>query len=247
LTSLPNVAKQEQELIKNLGVDMIVLPEASLDASKESALFTSLKNIANGENKEVICGSIERLQGKMVNAARFIFPGEINPEVNAKGLYVKRHLVPFLDTFPWSALHLDNMAPASADKLPAIGEQFATRPSEQLLKGRWGKIGTSISFEIIFPELIAQQVRHGASLIINLANLSWCRNVSLNKQLLAATVFRAVENQRSAIICSNTGISAVIDSNGVVTSKSGFGSRGTLIDTVQFLWEKTMFTRMWWL
>lgn len=249
LTSLPNVAKQEQELIKNLDVAMIVLPEASLDASKESALFARLKIIANAENKEVMCGSIERLHGKMVNAARFIFPGEISPEANIKGVYVKRRLVPFLDVFPWSALHLDTpgLIPASVDKLPAIGDQFATIPSVQLLKSRWGTIGASISFEIIFPELIAQQVRDGASVIINLANLSWCHNVSLNKQLLAAAVFRAVENQRSAILCSNTGISAVIDGNGVVTSKSGFGTRGTLIDSVQFLCDKTVFTKMWWL
>ncbi len=242
LTGLPDVAKQEQELVANLGVDMIVLPEASLDASKDSSLFAGLKKIANSENKEVICGSIELLHGKMVNAAHLIFPGEIHPEVNSKGLYVKRRLVPFLDVFPWSALH-----PASANKLPVMGEQFDTVSSPQLLKGKWGNIGPSISFELIFPELIAQQVREGASLIINLANLSWCHNGSLPKQLLAAAVFRAVENQRSAIVCSTTGISAVIDANGVVTSKSNFGVRGTLIDTVQFLWDKTMFTRMWWL
>jgi apolipoprotein N-acyltransferase len=249
LTGLPNVARQEQELVKNLGVSMIVLPEGSVDASKGSMLFANLKNICNNENKEVIVGSVERLNGKLVNAARFIFPGEVHPEVNSRGLYVKRRLVPFLDMFPWTALRLDmsGLVPDTIDKLPGLAEQFVTLDSPQLLKSRWGNIGPAISFEIIFPELIAQQVRKGASLIVNLTNFSWCNNPALNKQLLAAAVLRAVENQRSVILCSNTGVSAVIDADGLVTSKSAFASRGTLMDTVQFLCEKTMFTRMWWL
>jgi apolipoprotein N-acyltransferase len=58
---------------------------------------------------------------------------------------------------------------------------------------------------------------------------------------------RAVENGRFVVLATNTGISAVIDPAGVVTSVSYPGKRGSLIDTVQFLYGQTPFSKMWWL
>jgi len=115
------------------------------------------------------------------------------------------------------------------------------------LASPWGKIGVSISSEIIYPRLIAQEVREGAALLVNISNLAYFHNSYLSRQVLAAAVFRAVENQRYVILATNTGVSAVIDPTGMIQSASYVGKRGTLMDTVQFLNEKTMFTNMWWL
>jgi apolipoprotein N-acyltransferase len=83
--------------------------------------------------------------------------------------------------------------------------------------------------------------------LVNIGNLAWFHNTSLNQQILAAAVMRAVENGRYLVLANNTGISAVIDPTGLVTSRSLPGRKGVLVDTVQFLYQKTPFTRMWWL
>ncbi|MCA9806158.1 MAG: apolipoprotein N-acyltransferase, partial [Cyanobacteria bacterium HKST-UBA02] len=94
---------------------------------------------------------------------------------------------------------------------------------------------------------IADEVRKGASLLVNVSNLSWFHDASINRQLLAAAVFRAVENGRYLVLSTNTGVSAVITPSGLVTSMSVAGQRGVLLNTIQFLYGKTPFSRMWWL
>jgi apolipoprotein N-acyltransferase len=116
-----------------------------------------------------------------------------------------------------------------------------------LLKSAWGNVGTSVSFELVYPELIASEVNNGASLLVNVSDLSWFHNNVLSKQLLAAAVSRAVENGRYLVLASNTGISAVVNPLGVVTSNSLMGQSGNLIDRVQFLSNRTHYNRMWWL
>lgn len=105
--------------------------------------------------------------------------------------------------------------------------------------------------------LVANEVRKGASLIVSSINLSWTDNSYLNKQLLAAAIFRASENNRYVIICANGGVMAVIEPNGAVQSlflpqkialeKQNNSDSKLLLGTVQFLWSKTPFTKTWWL
>ena len=82
----------------------------------------------------------------------------------------------------------------------------------------------------IYPHLISNEVRHGANILVNVSNLGWFHQASLNRQMLAAAVLRAVENGRFMVLATNTGISAVIDPAGVITSVSYPGKRGVLID-----------------
>jgi apolipoprotein N-acyltransferase len=122
--------------------------------------------------------------------------------------------------------------------------------SPSLLGSMFGKIGVSISNDLIFPNLIAAEVRRGAHLLVNLTNLNRFHSSSLNKQFVAVATLRAVENGRFMVMATNTGISAVIDPAGVVTTMAYPGRRGVIMDTVQFLYNKTPYTKMskmWWL
>jgi apolipoprotein N-acyltransferase len=132
-------------------------------------------------------------------------------------------------------------------RLPMARESFVASKSTNLLRCMWGGIGTSICIELVYPHLISDEVRHGAHLLINVSNLGWFHQSSLNKQILAAAILRAVENGRYFVVSANTGISAVIDPSGTVTSVSYPNRRGVLLDTVQFLYNQTPFSKMWWL
>jgi len=111
----------------------------------------------------------------------------------------------------------------------------------------WGKIGASLGFELIYPRLLAEQARRGAALLVGAANFACFHNSVLSRQILASAVLRAVENGRYLVLVTNTGISAVIDPAGFVSSRSVPNKKGLLVDTVKFLYRKTPATKMWWL
>lgn len=237
------IAQLYQDLGKNIAVSLIVLPEAAITETqmRPGYLLDILRAKAMSEKTEFIVGCIEQLGGNLVNAAHLI-----SPDNKDRGHYVKRRLFPILEFVPWRYV-LDELPESIKSKIPAAKKAYLRTHETQLLTSTWGKIGVSISTEIVYPRLIAQEVREGGALLVNIANLAQFHNSYLSKQILAAAVFRAVENQRFVILSQNTGVSAVIDPAGIVQSTSYAGKRGTLIDTVQFVSEKTLFTSMWWL
>ena len=237
------IAQLYDDLSRNLAVALMVLPEGAVTAtqSQSGRLLDILKAKAVSSKTEIIVGSVEKLGGNLVNGARMIAFDNKEREV-----YVKRRLFPFLEFMPWRNV-LDELPESIKDKIPGNKQTFLRTHITQLLTSVWGKIGVSISTEIIYPRLIAAEVREGASLLVNITNLAYFHNSYLSKQILAAAVFRAVENKRYVILSANTGVSAVIDPAGVVQSATYAGKRGTLLDTVQFLNEKTVFTNLWWL
>ena len=231
------------QLAKNLGVAFFVLPEAvfRLQDGEGKALFSRMAGICKYEKKEAIVGSFELLNSSLVNVVRLI-----SGTGTADAFYAKTRLLPLVESLPFQSFvrvipeNLFNLLPSSRNN-------FFVSPRPYLLTSVWGNVGASISFELVYPELIASEVRSGASLLVNVSDLSWFHNTVLSKQLLAAAVTRAVENGRYLVLASNTGVSAVVNPLGVVTSNSLAGQSGNLIDRVQFLSAHTHFTRMWWL
>jgi apolipoprotein N-acyltransferase len=242
-TSAKAISDRYAELSNSLGTSLMVLPEGVVNPVQLAPgyLVSRLKEISLREKKEIVVGSVESIKNAHVNAARLISP--VNPPNN---LYVKRRLVPIGELAPLKAI--EDTLPADIKKrLPSEQMKFLTSKSTELLQCLWGPMGVSICSEIVYPRLISREVRKGATILLNLSNLAWFHNSALNKQVLAAAVFRAVENGRYLVLSTNTGISAVIDPAGMVTAVSYPGKRGVLIGTVQFLYKKTPFSKMWWL
>lgn len=230
-------------LISDLGVALIVLPEAvvHLDKTEGKDLTSRLKGVCISQKKEILTGTLELIQKKLVNVVRLIS----DPQVD-ECFYVKTRLLPLVESVPFNALA--SVIPENLLRLlPSSNNNFLEAPAPFLLKSLWGKIGASVSFELVYPELIASEVDRGASLLINVSDLAMFHNTVLAKQLVAAASLRAVENGRYLVLSSNTGISSVINPLGAVTSKSLPNRAGTLLDRVQFLHKRTGFTRMSWL
>lgn len=241
--SAGEISERYITLSKGLGVPLVVFPEGILNGQQAAPdlLVSKLATMTAGEKKEVVSGSVESLDNSSINAVRLI-----SPEPGADRLSVKRRLVPFGEYVPGGPLA--DVLPVEVKRLLMGGNQgFVAARTAFLLGSIWGKIGASICVEVIYPRLIADEVRQGASLLVNVSNLAWFHGATLNKQVLAAAIMRAVENGRYLVLATNTGISAVVDPAGVVTSVSIPGHKGVLINTVQFLYKKTPFTKMWWL
>lgn len=230
-------------LAQNLGVAMFIVPEAVLRLQQPEGklLFSRLAGVCEYQKKEAIVGSFEMLKSSLVDVVRLI-----NATGKSDNVYVKTRLLPFVESIPYEAFA--KVLPENlSGLLPSAKNNFLVSPTPFLLKSIWGNVGASISFELVYPELIASEVDNGASLLVNVSDLSWFHNNVLSKQLLAAAVSRAVENGRYLVLASNTGISAVVNPLGVVTSNSLMGQSGNLIDRVQFLSNRTHYSRMWWL
>lgn len=242
-TSAKAISDRYAELSNNLGTSILVLPEGVVNPVQLAPgyLVSRLKEISQRERKEILVGSVESIKNSHVNAARLISP--VNPPNN---LYVKRRLVPIGELAPLKAIE-DTLPSDIVKRLPSQQMSFLVSKTTELPQSLWGPMGVSICSEIVYPRLLAREVRKGATILINLSNLAWFHNSALNKQVLAAAVFRAVENGRYLVLSTNTGISAVIDPAGIVTAVSYPGKRGVLLGTVQFLYKKTPFSKMWWL
>ena len=242
-TSSGEIAKRASDLARGHGVGLIFCPEGLLtdDQFGTNMLVDRLRQISGTERKEILSGSIENFGQQRVNTAR-LFTFLPTREV----AYVKQRLVPFGESAPLGQFgqNITDRIEKHAKNAP---EKFLAGTQAHLLKCLWGRMGVAIGLEIVYPSLISNEVRKGANLLVNISNLGWFHASSLNKELLAAGVLRAVENGRYVVIASNTGISAVIDPAGVVKSQSMSGKRGVIIDTVEFLYKSTPFSRMWWL
>lgn len=229
------------ELTSNLGASLVVLPEGVVTVDQIGGLENRLKEIETKEKKEIIYGAVVPNKEGYINAAKLLTPN------NLKGtIYGKQKLIPFGESIPINLIY-QKIPEDLREKIPATKERFLEAPEAKLLTSGFGKVGVTISNEIVYPKLVASEVRKGASLLVCLANLGWFHNSSLGKQFLACATLRAVENKRFLVLSTSTGTSSVIDPVGMVVSRSYAHKRGILLDTVQFIYTKTPYNRMHWL
>ncbi len=105
--------------------------------------------------------------------------------------------------------------------------------------------GILICFEGIFPELARELTANGADLLVNLTNDAWYGMTSAPFQHLSMTVFRCVENRRPMLRAANTGISAIIGSDGRIEESSSLFTEAVLMRTISIPpAKKSLYTRI---
>jgi len=127
-----------------------------------------------------------------------------------KEMYWKQHLVPFTEHFPYK-----DIFPGLYKLLVESGTTFWEKGKISTVFSAAGvKFSTPICFEDIFGYLNRDFVNNGAELLINLTNDSWSGSLASQMQHMSMAVFRAVENRRSMVRSTNSGMTCVIDPNG---------------------------------
>lgn len=233
------MAERVMPLIDNLGVGLIVLPSDILDSTRRSSepLRHLLPALTRSQRKDVVVGLREGRDEAAYGGVRVL---STDTSIKAHD-YVKYRLLPFVEYTPFALLR--NLVPdvlrtKVTGGIPNVQSQFLHVP-----QSIWGRIGASVGAEVLYPDLIVSEVNRGASLLVNVCDLSYFHHSILGQELLAAGIMRAVENGRYLVVASNTGISAVVDPRGIVTTSSLSDQKGVLLDRVQFLHKKTPFTR----
>lgn len=218
--------------LQNLDSDLIVWPEAAIPAlvSEETDYLSEVWTRVQDAGGVLVLGVL-RLD---------TYDWEVRNSLLALGedpsFYDKRHLVPFGEYFPvpdfvrnWLRL----MSLPYSDIEPGTDEQAV------LSAGRF-RIAPTICYEDAFG---AEQrlFLPEANVLVNVSNDAWFGDSVAPHQHLQIARMRALETGRFLIRSTNTGVSAVVDSNGRVVARSPQFQVATLKATFQPLTGSTPF------
>jgi apolipoprotein N-acyltransferase len=98
--------------------------------------------------------------------------------------------------------------------------------------GRRLRVAPLICYDALAPALARNAVRSGAEIIVTLSNDAWFGRGPAAWMHLVGAAFRSVETRRPQVRATNTGISAVIDAQGTILTRTGTDERAVLAATV---------------
>jgi apolipoprotein N-acyltransferase len=189
--------------------DLIVWPEAAIPfyftRDKINSLF--VRNIARTTKTPLLFGGPHL---KIKNKARTSYNSAfvIDTDGQTLGRYDKIHLVPFGEFVPFQDIlwFVNKM-------VEGIGN-FGRGEKAGVFEVKDTKLGISICYEIIFPDLVRQSVQQGARFLVNITNDAWFGKSAAAYQHMDMVALRAVENRVPIVRAANTGITGTIDPAG---------------------------------
>ena len=201
--------KATQEFAKG-NYDAIVWPENAIDIDPNDnpEIAREITSLNRSLKAPLIAGVVTRSGGNPQNAS--ILYSELGV---AESIYLKRGLTPFGEYIPIRAIaeFVSPLAKTVTDFIPGNG-----RVTHKI---SGSKIGPIICYEIIDDDLVRDMAKNSQALIVQNNNATFA-NTAQSAQQLAITRIRAVEHSRYILSVSTIGISAFIDNNGRVLSKT---------------------------
>jgi apolipoprotein N-acyltransferase len=226
-------------------VDLIVLPESSLDADPREDRFLdlALSALAADDDVDVLAGgNTPAPHGRLFNTVFHYLPKPADPkEPTGTGrtaeLYSKRHLVPFGEYVPWRS------ALSFIEELQQVPTDFEPGPGPTVFAIGDHRAGALICFESAFPALAREYARRGADLLLVLTNNRSYRRSANSAQHLAMGQLRAAETGRPLLQAAISGITAVVDHTGRVRAETRLFDPTVLIGEVDTFQGRTPYTR----
>ncbi|MDQ6970871.1 MAG: apolipoprotein N-acyltransferase [Mariprofundus sp.] len=134
-----------------------------------------------------------------------------DPALSGLSFTGKHHLVPFGEYVPSWSPFLHTLVPEIAD--------FKAAADAGVLQMRGITYGSLICYESLFPEQARGRVLAGAEVLVNVTNDAWYGHTPAAWQHFQAARMRAVETGRYVLRAANTGVTAIIQPNGVVAEQ----------------------------
>lgn len=203
------------------GVDLIVWPESAVPFffQDEPLPAARIRKLAVETGAHLLLGSpaheLRNGRNTFLNSAFML-----SPAGETTGRADKLHLVPFGEYVP-----LGNILTFINKIVVGIGD-FAPGERAVLLEAKGVKLGVQVCYEVIFPELAREYVRAGARVLVAITNDAWFGRSSAPYQHLSIAAFRAVETRTPLIRAANTGITAIVDKNGLISDMTGLFVEG---------------------
>lgn len=148
---------------------------------------------------------------------------------NAVQQYNKSKLVVGIENFPYQEI----LKPIVGDALIDLGGTVAMKTTQDY-RGVFTssnskfKVAPIICYESVYGEFVSGYVRNEANFLAIITNDAWWNDTQGHKQHLSYAKLRAVETRRDIVRSANTGISAIINAKGEITSRLAYGEKGAL-------------------
>ena len=232
-----NLAKYLKLTEENLGKDIIIWPEAALTIPLpySQAIVDHLKQRAAFTDSNLLIGApVRNPKNQYYNAILAIGS-------DAKGIYYKRHLLPFGDYLP-----LSQWLRGLIGFFDLPMSSFSSGNNHQaLLKIKQLGIASFICYEIAFPNLIFNTLQQApADLILTISNDTWFGKSMGPDQHLQIAQMRALETGRMVIRATNSGITAIIDNHGRIVQKLPQFTMGVLRGSISGYAGNTVATQI---
>ena len=214
--------------------DLVIWPENSVDVDP----FTN-KNVGDALTKlveksqvPILIGAVLRSNGKLENASILW-----EPEKGATSTYIKRHLTPFGEVMPLRA------ALTFLSDLPNQVEDFTAGSKSIIHQVGQARIAPIICFELIDDRLI-QRASSQSNLFAVQTNSATFAKTSESAQQLAITRIRSIEHARYSVSVSTVGISAIVDTNGLVLKSTKENIAASINSSVALNATRTIYDRI---
>jgi apolipoprotein N-acyltransferase len=198
---------------------VVVWPESPMNFAyaNDEEFRTLVGEFARSRGVNVIFNSLEPAPaGGAYNSAVMV-----NEAGRLVAQYDKIRLLPFGEYVP-----LPRWFPPAWLVSGIVGD-FTPGANYTLLPIGETRAGVFICFESAFPSIARQFTDAGADVLINISNDGYLGETPVLRQHLANAVLRAVENRRPVLRVTNTGISARISPQGVVSDATGSSQPAT--------------------
>ncbi len=233
---------------------LIIWPEGAIPAYIPTALGSVRKEPMLpwlGDGSALLLGAYSvNDEQRRFNSAFAVYPDGSVPAP-----YCKQILIPFgeympgASIFPWLNRMNRNAGVFSAGSEVKVFPFPIKRPDGREVTV---KAAPLICYEDTVPSLARRATRQGAELLVNLTYDTWFGRTAAPYQHHLIAAFRAIENRRYLIRCTNSGYSAVVDPLGRTIASIPPFTVGTLSVKVRLLNEQTPYTAYlgetpWWL
>ena len=224
----------DKALTKGKKPALIVWPENSVDVDpfNNAKVGKAITELVDKNDVPLIIGAVLRTDGKLQNAS-ILF----EPKTGATTSYVKRHLTPFGEVMP-----LRSLLTFFSD-LPNQVEDFSAGKLPVMHQVGQAKIAPIICFELIDDRLI-QSSAGSSNLFVVQTNSATFANTAQSAQQLAITRIRSIEHARYAVSVSTVGISAIIDTNGVILKSTKESVAASINSSVALNATRTLYDRI---
>ncbi|MDE1152064.1 MAG: apolipoprotein N-acyltransferase [Micavibrio sp.] len=240
LASLMSYSQHPSAGASSVAPAVILWPEAPADFFDGDAGFRAAAGtLAKTQHAPVIADSIRIAQGKTSEAPNRFYNSAsfFAPDGSYAGHYDKMHLVPFGEYVPYKDLFF------FAGHLLENAGTFT--PGEEKVTFSTGghRFGVFICYESIFGDEVREYAQEGADVLVNLSDDGWYGDSSAPWEHLNMVRMRAMENHRWVLRATNTGVTTVIDPNGVQGATLPRHERGALQAGFDFVSGTTFYTR----
>ena len=210
---IENLDKYEQLTVKALQekseVDIIIWPEGSLpiDLNNRPGLLQRLGSII-GDNQKLILGS-SAIEKDILLYNRLYLLNEMGA---IEQFYDKQKLVLFGEYVPWVKPIVSRFLNLGMNYIPGKNQSLINLPNQV-------KATPMICFESIFEYQSINENICQSDLVIQISNDSWFGKWYGPQQHLANSLIRSVEFQKTLIRSTPSGVSAVIQPNGIISHR----------------------------